>query len=391
MDFNDTPDEKAWRDECQLWLSDNLPKLAEHPTDQIVQAKTWQALKFDAGFAKVVWERNLGGRDGTQMQQIIFNQEQARHKVPPDLFRIGIDFIAPTLRAHGTEQQKDRYLPRLLRGDEVWCQMFSEPNAGSDVASLSTSAWREGDEWVLNGQKVWTSYAHLSDFAEVLCRTNGDVPKHRGITAFILDLRSPGITIRRLRQMTGTADFDEVFLDNVRVPSANLIGEVDQGWHVAVTTLANERSSVGSGSGGGAVSTARILADLAGAQGEIGPVNRQRITDTWIRSEIARFLGMRVLTAASQGGRPGPEGSVAKLMATKLRSDVATLALDLLGSAGVAGDQFGKWQRRFLNAPGWHIGGGTDEVNKNIIAERVLGLPSEPSGDRKLVPESEIP
>jgi alkylation response protein AidB-like acyl-CoA dehydrogenase len=390
MDFNDSEDEAAWRAECRTWLADNVPRLYDAPDDPLSQAKAWQAIKFEGGFAKIEWEPELGGRGGTAMHQIVFNQEQARHKVPSDLFQIGLGFIAPTLRAHGTDAQRERYLARLVRGDEVWCQMFSEPGAGSDVASLATAAVRDGDEWVLNGQKVWTSHAHFADFGEVLCRTDPTVPKHQGITAFILDLRAPGVTIRPLKQMNGNAEFNEIFLDDVRVPAAGVIGEVNNGWHVAVTTLMNERSSLGSGGGGRGDAIAHRLAKLARDRGALDAVTRQRIVDIWIRTEIGRYLGMRTLTAALRGGRPGPEGSVAKLAATTLHVDVGALAVDLLGPYGVAGDQFTRWQDRFLWGPGWRLGGGTDEVNRNVIAERVLGLPSEPS-TADVVPWRELP
>jgi alkylation response protein AidB-like acyl-CoA dehydrogenase len=339
----------------------------------------WQAIKFKDGFAKIDWEPELGGRSGTAMHQIVFNQEQARFKVPSDLFQIGLGFIAPTLRAHGTDAQIRRYLAKLVRGDEVWCQMFSEPGAGSDVASLGSSAVQDGDDWVLNGQKVWTSHAHFADFGEVLCRTDPTVPKHQGITAFILDLRTPGVTIQPLVQMSGMADFNEIFLDDVRVPASCVIGGVHNGWHVAVTTLMNERSSLGSGGGGGGGPIAHRLAKLTADRGMLDAVARQRIADIFIRTEISRYLGMRTLTAALRGGRPGPESSVAKLASTKLHVDVGALAVDLLGPYGIAGDEFTRWQQRFLAGPGWRLGGGTDEVNRNVIAERVLGLPAEPS------------
>jgi alkylation response protein AidB-like acyl-CoA dehydrogenase len=332
MDFKDSRDEALWREECRSWLAENVPRLHDAPADPIGRAKAWQAIKFDDGFARIEWEPEGGGRHGTAMKQIVFNQEQSCHRVPPDLFVIGLGFIAPTLRAHGTVVQQDRYLTKLLRGEEVWCQMFSEP--GSDVASLATSAVQDGDEWVLNGQKVWTSHANFADFGEVLCRTDPTVPKHEGITAFILDLRAPGVTIRPLRQMSGSADFNEIFLDDVRVPAANVIGEVNNGWHVAVTTLMNERSSLGSGGGGGAAGIAHRLAKLARDRGALDSITRQRVADIWIRSEIGRYLAMRTLTAALRGGRPGPDGSVAKLAATKLRVDTGRSPWTSLVSAG---------------------------------------------------------
>jgi alkylation response protein AidB-like acyl-CoA dehydrogenase len=391
MDFDDTSEEAAWRAECDQWLTQHLPRLDDAPGDPIGRAKAWQAIKFDAGLAKITWKPEYGGRNGTAMQQIIFNQEQARLRAPVDLFQVGLDFVAPTIRAHGSEWQRATYLRPLLRGEHVWCQIFSEPGAGSDVAGLATSAARDGDDWVLNGQKVWTSHAHFADYGEILCRTDPDAPKHRGITAFILDLRTPGVTVRPLKQMTGTADFNEIFLDGVRVPHANVLGDVDQGWQVAVTTLMNERSSLGSSAGSRPSAVAMRLGELARRRGTLDAVARQRIADIWIRSEIARFLGLRTLTAALQGRRPGPEGSVSKLASARLTVDTANLAMALLGPAGTAavGDD-ARWVNRFLWSPGYRIGGGTDEVNRNLVAERVLGLPGEPRDD-DAIPWRDIP
>ena len=389
MNFEDTPEQAAWRAECRTWITEALARLGEVDTP-IDRAKAWQAAKFDAGLAKITWEPELGGRNGSAEEQIVFNQEEAAQKTPPDLFTVGLNFVAPTLRAHGTPEQKARYLRPLLRGDTVWCQMFSEPSAGSDSAGLATKAVRDGDEWILNGQKVWTSGAHIADYGEVLCRTDPDVPKHQGITAFVVDLRAPGVTVRPLRQMTGTAEFNEVFFDDVRVPHENVIGEVDDGWHVAVTTLMNERSSLGGGRAGPSTLPAR-LADLARRRGTLDAVTRQRIVDIHIQSELSRFLGMRTLTAALQGRRPGPEGSVAKLGATKLNVEAAQLGMDLLGAAGLLaeGDD-SRWVRKFLWSPAHRIGGGTDEVNRNIVAERALGLPGEPRSDDTL-PWNQVP
>jgi alkylation response protein AidB-like acyl-CoA dehydrogenase len=378
LDFDDSPEEAAWRGQCRGWLSDNVPRLDDAPVDPVGRAKAWQAIKFEGGFAKIAWEPEFGGCNGTPMQEIVFNQEQARHKVPAELY--GLGYIAPTLRAHGTEAQRDQYLVRMLRGDDIWCQMFSEPGAGSDIASLATSAVRDGDEWVMNGQKVWTSHAHDADYGEVLCRTDPRAPKHQGITAFILDLRTPGVTVRPLKQMIGTAEFSEVFLDDVRVPAANVLGEVNAGWHVTMTTLTNERSSLGAGRGSGDP-IAHRLAKLARERGTLDGPTRQRVADIWIRTEIGRYLGMRALTAALRGQGPGPEGSVAKLAGTKLHVDIGELAVDILGPYASAGDQFDNWKYRFLGGPAWRIAGGTDEINRNVIAERVLGLPAEPRSD----------
>lgn len=389
VDFDDTPDQAALREGFRTWIDEALDRL--DGDDPISRAKAWQAAKFDAGLAKITWEPELGGRNGTPMEQIIFGQEESARKTPADLFTIGLNFVGPTLRVHGTPEQKDDYLRPLLRGDTVWCQMFSEPNAGSDSAGLATRAVRDGDEWILNGQKVWTSHAHFADFGEVLCRTNPGAPKHQGITAFILDLRTPGVTVRPLKQMTGTADFNEIFLEDVRVPHQNVVGDVDDGWHVAVTTLMNERTSIG-GSGGSKRSTLPArMAELARRRGTMNDVTRQRIVDVHIQGELLRFLGMRTLTAALQGRQPGPGGSVAKLGLTKLKVESAALGMQLLGPAGLLDEgEDARWVAKFLWSPGMRLGGGTDEVNRNIVAERVLGLPGEPRTDDTL-PWNQVP
>jgi alkylation response protein AidB-like acyl-CoA dehydrogenase len=388
VDFDDSSEQAAWRADCRTWIAATLGRI--EGDDLIGRAKAWQAAKFDAGLAKITWEPELGGRNGSAEEQIIFSQEESAQRTPPDLFTVGLNFIAPTLRAHGTPDQRVRYLQPLLRGDAIWCQMFSEPNAGSDSAGLATRAVRDGDEWVLDGQKVWTSGAQIADFGEVLCRTNPDVPKHRGLTAFIVDLRAPGVDVRPLRQMTGTADFCEVFLDGARVPHESVIGEVDDGWHVAVTTLMNERSSLGGGRSGPSTVAAR-LAELARRQGPLEGVTRQRIADIWIQSELTRYTGLRTLTAALQGRRPGPEGSVAKLGATELNVGSAQLGMDVIGPAGMLDEgEDSRWVRKFLWSPAHRIGGGTDEVNRNIVAERALGLPGEPRTD-DILPWSQVP
>ncbi len=385
MNFEDVPEDAAWRRECAAWIEEHLVALDESGGDRIARVKYWQALKFDAGLAKITWSPEEGGRNGTEIQQIIFDQEQAKHRTPSGVLEIGLGFIAPTIRAHGTDDQRATYLRAAVRGEHIWCQMFSEPDAGSDVAGLSTLAVRDGDEWILNGQKVWTSGAQIADYGEVLCRTNPDAPKHRGITAFILDLRTPGVTIRPLKQMTGTAEFNEIFLDEVRVPHANVIGEVNNGWHVAVTTLMNERKTIGAGGASKRSNVPMRLADLATRSGTMDAVARQRIADIYVRSEILRFLSLRSLTAALQGRLPGPEGSVAKLASARLNVDTGDLGVALLGASAMAAapDDL-RWVKRFLWGPGHRLGGGTDEVNRNIIAERVLGLPGEPREDDSL-------
>ncbi len=390
MDFDDTPEDAEWRAECDTWLDEHLPRLEELSANPIERMKAWQAMKFDAGLARITWGPDEGGRNGTDVQQIIFDQEHAKHRTPPNWLQIGLDFIAPTIRAHGTDEQRATHVRAALRGETIWCQMFSEPGAGSDVAGLATSAVRDCDEWVLNGQKVWTSVAQIADFGEVLCRTDPNAPKHRGITAFILDLTTPGVIVRPLKQMTGTAEFNEIFLDDVRVPHENVIGNVDEGWHVAVTTLMNERKSLGSG-GLKPSSLPRRLAELGRRHGTLDAVTRQELVDIHIQAELTRFLSLRILTAALHGRHPGPEGSVGKLAATKFNVDAGNLGMKLLGASGMGVDEEDRrWMTRFLWGPGHRLGGGTDEVNRNVVAERVLGLPGEPRDD-DTVPWREIP
>jgi alkylation response protein AidB-like acyl-CoA dehydrogenase len=397
MDFNDSPDEAAWRAECREWLEANAPSVKDRDPGAdgggmfepggaayLERARRWQALKFDAGFARITWEPEFGGRNGTTMQQMIFGQEEARFDVPTAVYVIGLGMIAPTLRACGTDEQQQRYLTKLLRGQEIWSQLFSEPGAGSDVASLSMTAVRDGDEWLLNGQKVWTSGAQYSDFGEIICRTNPEAEKHKGITAFIVDMRAPGVTIKPLKQMNGGASFNEVFFDDVRVPAENVLGGVNEGWTVAITTLMNERVAIGSGGGGGGRSSVHDLIDLARRRGvNSDPIIRQRLADLYTKSRISKFSSMRTLTAALKGQVPGPEGSIGKLFGGQMMTQMGELAIDLVGAGAVAGNGGDyRWHQALLGAPAAHIAGGSDEVMKNIIGERVLGLPGEPRVDK---------
>jgi alkylation response protein AidB-like acyl-CoA dehydrogenase len=405
MDFDDSPEEAAFRAEARAWLEAHAqPKTGDvdwsrnfHSNDEAVReefirrCKEWQALLYDEGWAGITWPREYGGRGGTRIHQVIFNQEQARFDVATGMFEVGIGMAGPTLLRHGTPEQKDRYLRPMLRGDEVWCQLFSEPGAGSDLASLATKAVRDGDEFVVNGQKVWTSGAHFCQWGILLARTNRDAPKHRGITYFLVDMSSPGVEIRPLRQATGWAHFNEVFLTDVRVPAANVVGEVDAGWDVARTTLGNERSSIAGGT------QARIFEDLVRLARSYGrdadPVVRQRLAEVYIRGRIVTFLGYRMLTALSHGREPGPEASVTKLLYSRQWADAAALGLAIEGAAGtLAGEDApveGFWQVYHLNQYSVRIGGGTDEVQHNVIGERVLGLPRDPApAPSRSAPES---
>ena len=337
----------------------------------------------DGGWAGITWPKAYGGRGGRPIEQVIFNQEQARYGVSTGAFMISIGMAGPTILAHGTDEQKDRFLAPMLRGDELWCQLFSEPDAGSDLANLSTRAERDGDEWVVTGQKVWTSSPDRARWGMLLARTDFGVRKHAGISYFLLDMASPGIEVRPLRQMTGEAHFSEVFLDGVRLPAANLLGAPGEGWRVAQTTLSSERSSIAGGVG----LTPEAVIALARSFGRAGdPLVRQALVDVHVHAELLRFLRYRTQTAISQGRAPGQEASVMKLAYARLMKAMTEVAIDTQGAAGMLGREDvvddGTWLRRFLHSPSLRIAGGSDQVQANIVGERALGLPPEPRPDK---------
>jgi alkylation response protein AidB-like acyl-CoA dehydrogenase len=396
VDIDDTPEEAAFRAEARAWLDDHaIPK--GHPDDfslglwtgaydeptYIARCQAWQRTLFDGGWAGITWPREHGGRGGKSIHQLIFNQEQTRYGVSNGAFMISIGMAGPTILAHGTDAQKKRFLAPMLRGDEMWCQLFSEPGAGSDLANLATRAERDGDEWVVSGQKVWTSSPDRARWGMLLARTDGDVPKHRGISYFLLDMSTPGIDVRPLRQMTGESHFSEVFLDDVRIPAANLLGDEGEGWRITQTTLNSERSSIAGGMG----ATPAALVDFArGFGATTGALTRQRLVDTHIRYELLRFLRYRMQTAISQGRRPGSEASVMKLAFARYMKALSEAAVDVQGAHGLLGGtdvaDDGMWLRRFLHSPSLRIAGGSDQVQANIIGERALGLPAEPRTDK---------
>ena len=398
MDFDDTPQEAAFRAEARAWLEGNaIPK--GHPDDfsagmwssdyseetYVKRCREWQGVLAGAGWAGITWPREVGGRGGRPIEGAIFNQEQARYGVSNGVFAIAIGMVGPTLLAHGTEAQKARYLRPMLRGDEVWCQLVSEPEAGSDLAAVATRAVRDGDEWVVTGQKVWTSAAHRAEWGILLARTDPDVPKHKGITYFLVDMGSPGIDVRPLRQMTGDAHFSEVFLDEVRIPAHQVVGEVGEGWRVAQTTLASERSAIAGGSGGADPPGLIALAQQQGVARD--PIVRQAVVEAYLRAELLRFLRLRSQTALSQGRRPGPEGSVMKLAYACFMQQMTTTAMHLQGALGMLAEpdllpRGGVWTTKFLHSPSLRIAGGSDQIQGNIIGERVLGLPAEARADR---------
>ena len=397
MDLHDSPEEAAFRAEARAWLEAHArPKTgpdsaislfserAEDESGWVRASQGWQRTKYDAGWAGITWPKEHGGRAGSAIQSIIFGQEEGRFDVPTGLFTIGHGMIGPTIMACGSAAQKQRYLSPMLRGDEIWCQLFSEPGAGSDVASLGTRAVRDGDEWVISGQKVWTSGAHYSDFGEIITRTDPDAPKHRGITAFVVPMKDPAVTTKPLRQMTGGANFNEVFFDELRVPDANRLGDVNAGWGVAITTLMNERVAIGGGGGGGA--SAAALFDLARHTGAAAdPVVRQDLVDVFIQGRVNKYNGYRIQTAISRGAIPGPEGSVAKLLLTRMLTKMGDVAVGMLGPNAIAATPDSReagWASLLVGSPGMSIAGGTEQIMKNIIAERVLGLPGDVRVDK---------
>ena len=354
----------------------------EEDLRELAEAREWRARCFDAGFIWAGGPVEYGGRGLPRSFDRLWANLESGYDVPTgaNLFLVGLGMVAPTLLAHGTEEAKQRYLRALWRSDLIGCQLFSEPEAGSDLANVKTRAVRDGDEWVVNGQKVWTSGAHYSDLGILLTRTAVDPDKrHHGLTMFVVDMHSPGIEIRPLRQMTGGTSFYEVFLDDVRIPDWHRVGEVDDGWRVALTTLMNERAAIGGGSASSGFSTTRRLFELARHTGlNEDPVIRQRLAQLWIRSQITRYSRLRTAARLKAGHTPGPENSIAKLFLVQTQSlmiDIATVlnGPKLTADAGEWGTY--AWAEFVLGAPSGRIGGGTDEIQKNILAERILGLP----------------
>jgi alkylation response protein AidB-like acyl-CoA dehydrogenase len=392
MDFSLSPEEARFRDEVRGWLRDNLDDrvreaAAGHEEGEIERRREWQRRVHEAGFAGVSWPRELGGQGGTLMQEVIVNQEMAAARAPDMLNVIGLYMAGPTILAHGTPEQKARYIPPLLRADEIWCQGFSEPNSGSDLASLRTRAVVDGDDFLVSGQKVWTTLAHVSRWCILLTRTDSAETAHAGLTYLIVDMRSPGVEVRPLRQITGDAEFNEMYFTDVRVPRANLLGEVGGGWRVAMTTLMHERATLGVGlqvRSRIALDELRALARTTlvdGVPRSADPVVRQRIAQLVIEVEAMRINGLRGLSRVLQGEQPGPEGSVNKLMWSELNQRIAETALDLLGPYGTLAEgeerapRAGRWAYGYLRSRANSIEGGTSEVLRNILAERVLGLP----------------
>ncbi len=388
MHIGDSPTEAEFRATANAWLSTHASPRAAAQTmhyddlgEHVAECRQWQRVLHSGGWAGITWPTAFGGRGASAIEGAIFGEEQGRFAVATGAFAVAIGMVGPTLMAHGSPDQQRQFLEPILRGEHVWCQLFSEPGAGSDLASLATRAERDGDEWVVTGQKVWTSLAQFSDYAILLARTDPDVPKHRGITYFVVDMRSPGIEVRPLRQITGTAHFNEVFLTDVRIPHANVIGEVGNGWKVAHTTLTSERSFIGGGGGAWNVEGLLTLARAAGVADE--PPMRQALMRAYCRAATLTYLGYRMRTALSQKQMPGPEMFIMKLAYARHWAATTDTAMAVMGAGGMLTDRHDSaWGQYFLSQYAIRLGGGTDEVQANIIGEQGLGLPREPSIDR---------
>ena len=399
MDFNDTPEEARFREEASSWLAENAPTDdAFRALSPLEQAKVWQKRKYDAGWACIGWAPDFGGRGASAIEEVIWRQEESQYDLPANFFLIGQGMIGPTLMAWASDEDKARFLPQLASGEEVWCQLFSEPAGGSDLAALRTRAERDGDDWLINGQKIWTSGAHYSDYGVIVVRTDPTVPKHKGLSYFYIDMKAPGVEIKPIKQLTGDSDFNEVYFTDVRVSDSQRLGEVGQGWQVSLTTLMNERAAIGGSFGQMDVSLAMSVAaevEIDGRPALEDAAVRARIADWYVQEAGLKYTGYRSLTALSRGALPGPENSIGKLVGAPKMQAMSSYLMDLLGASGAIADEAlaakaGIIQRAYMGAPGLRIAGGTDEIMANIIAERVLGLPQEPRLD-KGIPFNEVP
>ena len=389
MDFRDTPEEAAFREEVREFIKAEAPLAGLDFREAWQKGQTWWKKLQDKGWIAPAWPKEYGGAGMTVMQQFIFNEEMSTLKAPrPMHLIIGLGMAGPTLIVHGTEEQKKRFLPQMLSGDDIWCQGYSEPEAGSDLASLKTRAVRDGDDYVINGQKTWTTLAHQAKWMILLARTDPDAPKHKGISYFIVDMKSPGLTVQALVNLTGGHEFNEVFLDNVRVPKDNVVGEENRGWYAAVTTLDFERSSIGSAIGlrqemDSLINYAREhIEDNTSTLG-FSPTLRYELSDRLVETEVARMLSYRIASLQGRGLIPNYESSALKLFSTELHQRISETAIRILGLYGQLergcdlAPLKGRLCYNFLRGAAHTIEGGTSEIQRNIIAQRGLGLPRD--------------
>ena len=409
MDFNDNPKEAEFRSQVREFLDHNAQKRSEvsltgssagapetvsgedAAKEALKKAKEWQKKKAEAGLAAILWPKEFGGYGGTPIEQVIYQQEEHNYFVHSGYFEIGIGMLGPTMMVWGKDEDKKRYLPKMLNGEEIWCQLFSEPSAGSDLAGIRMKAEKDGSDWILNGQKVWTSGAHFADYGMIVARSDPSAVKHKGLTYFFLDMKTPGIEVRPIKQISGSANFNEVFFNNVRVPDTQRLGEEGDGWKVSLTTLMNERLAVGDPPG---LDFDQIFDLTKEVEVEDGPAIknsevRQKIADWYVQSRGLQYTKYRSITALSKGQTPGPELSISKLVTASKMQDVSSYALDLMDMNGyVLDDKNPVMNNLFQNglffSTALRIAGGTDEVLRNIIAERVLGLPQDERMDKKV-------
>ena len=399
MDFNDTPQEAEFRAKCRDWLEAN----AELKTEKTNSAKNmnvgnkslleaaaeWQKKKYDAGWAMIHWPKEFGGIGATPIERIIWAQEESKFNVPKGIYEIGLGMAGPVMMEYATDEQKERYLPPMAEGKEIWCQLFSEPSAGSDVAGLRSKAVQDGENWIVNGQKVWTSGAHFSDFGILVVRHDPSLEKHKGLTFFFVDMKSPGIEVKPIKQLTGGSSFNEVYFNDVVIPDSQRLGEIGDGWKVAITTLMNERLAVGDADGVDANEAFELAKkhDKEGEQLIDNNAVRESIADWYCEASGLKNTKLRTMSALSRGDTPGPEASITKIVSANKLQAIGNFGMDSSDMSGMLMDEksdFIKFQMAWMGAAGLRIAGGTDEILKNIIAERVLGLPQEARADKGL-------
>jgi alkylation response protein AidB-like acyl-CoA dehydrogenase len=409
MNFDDTPQEAEFRAVARKWIDANAPKeleaeltkpsakRASEKRDAMLDvAKAWQKKKADAGWACLHWPKEYGGRGSTPIERVIWQQEEGVYDKLARPFAIGQGMCGPTVMAYASEDQKRKYLPPLASGEKVWCQLFSEPAGGSDVAGLRTRAEKDGDDWIVNGQKIWTSGAHYSDYGILITRTDPNVPKHKGLTMFFLDMKSEGVEVKPIKQANGMQEFNEVFFTDVRIPDAQRLGAVGDGWNVSLTTLMNERMSIGSRVATGFPELFEFCSNLMLEDGLAidDPNVRSKLASWAVKNSGLKYTSYRSISALSKGERPGPENSIGKLVSGMMMQDIAMFAADLQGASGALvgadAEAAGEFQATILGSPSMRIAGGTDEILRNIIAERVLGLPGDIRVDKD-VPFNKVP
>ena len=410
MNFDDTSQEAEFRSTARKWIEANAPKELEaelsasslgrirlQNRDMVEVGKAWQKKKAQAGWACLQWPKEYGGRGASPIERVIWQQEEGVYGKLTQPFQIGEGMCGPTVMAYGSEGTKRRYLPKLASGEEIWCQLFSEPAGGSDVAGLRTRAEKKGDDWIVNGQKIWTSGAHYSDYGLLITRTDPNVPKHKGLTMFFLDMKSKGVEVRPIKQANAMQEFNEVHFTDVVIPDSQRLGNVGDGWNVSLTTLMNERMSIGARLATGFPELFEFCSNLMLEDGlAIDDRNVRAKLASWaVKASGLKYTSYRAISALSRGERPGPENSIGKLVAGSMLQDIATYAMDLEGAAGVLTGEAeemarGQFQQMLLSSPSMRIAGGTDEILRNIIAERVLGLPGDIRVDKD-VPFNKIP